>query len=839
GEMMPWGAPVEKDRNCGESVVHGAGNFLKSTWDGAKAMVGFGPEGFSVDTLASTWVGVADFVGSTALLASPVLSQGIKFFGGDEVDRWVDERHDVAKTALGSFVGYDHQAAKEGGDGWHRWKEDGVAALTESVLNIGTCFIPGAGQVGAATKVGLAGTKVALAGSKVSTVASVAAKVTKVTVKVADNLIPGGGHLVEGVAKVVNAGADTVRGVDDVAAVKPAKMPGAPAAHTPVTNTLDLAGGNRVVTNGPNLMQDVKAPKVPASPVGDVADLAGEAGTKKTPKVDTALEGLEGAEPTTAPQRPKASGPADGLDSSRVPESRSPEGPGSKAPEADSSRMPEPERVKVPEPEASRVPDADSAKAPHTPESRGVEAETTRTPEGAGAKAPEVESSKLPKPDRAKTVDVEASRAPEADAAKTPEASGTRTPEIETSRTPEAGAGKSPDVPEAERVPQEAGTRGVDDAVDVDARRSPEAGDAVDGLEGRHSSTEPDGGEGTAARETASGEGSETTTVRDPNQWPGEELAPGAERRAVPKGDRDWWYDEDGYPHEKGDHHPESTYRDVEGKLQNKNGGFVTDTNPPEKPDLIESRRELSDHPEGYREHLDTITDDHQTTYTEDLKTRNQLQQEHLADFRSLKTLVKDADISIKGFTVDTISKNLEKLADSGKLNHDLAKKIEEAFLTERDSLGKLQTASEGLGVRATDGLVNIRSEISLYGPNPTSGSKLLDQVGVTLDPPSITVYEAKGIGGDLGDIEIDGKRYQQGTSEYLQQLMKDDPRFAQGLEDLIRREGPGAEALIKAIRNGELTINYDLVHAKANGTIEISRFILDTKPTLPDITLP
>lgn len=148
---------MEKDRNCGESVVHGAGNFLKSTWDGAKAMVGFGPEGWSVDTLASTWVGVADFVGSTALLASPVLSQGIKLVGGDEVDAWVDERHDVAKTALGSFVGYDHMAAKEGGDGWHKWKEDGVAALTESVLNIGTCFIPGAGQAGAATKVGLAG----------------------------------------------------------------------------------------------------------------------------------------------------------------------------------------------------------------------------------------------------------------------------------------------------------------------------------------------------------------------------------------------------------------------------------------------------------------------------------------------------------------------------------------------------------------------------------------------------------------------------------------------------------------------------------------------------------
>jgi len=40
GEVMPWGGAVEKNRNCGESVVHGAGNFVQGTWDGLKAMVG-------------------------------------------------------------------------------------------------------------------------------------------------------------------------------------------------------------------------------------------------------------------------------------------------------------------------------------------------------------------------------------------------------------------------------------------------------------------------------------------------------------------------------------------------------------------------------------------------------------------------------------------------------------------------------------------------------------------------------------------------------------------------------------------------------------------------------
>ena len=65
---------------------------------------------------------------------------------------------------------------------------------------------------------------------------------------------------------------------------------------------------------------------------------------------------------------------------------------------------------------------------------------------------------------------------------------------------------------------------------------------------------------------------------------------------------------------------------------------------------------------------------------------------------------------------------------------------------------------------------------------------------------------------------------------------MKDDPRFAQELEDLIRREGPKAKALIEAIKNRDPTISYDLVHAKANCTINISRFTLDTTPTLSRI---
>lgn len=208
GEMLPWGAPVEKDRNCGESVVHGTGNFLKGTWEGFTALGGFGPEGWSLDNLKNTWVGVGDFVGSTLLLSSPFVSGAIKFFGDDDVDAWVDRRHDVAKAAWTGMVGFDYRAHMQGKDGWHKYREDGVAAFTESFLNVGSMFIPGGGAAGAGMKIIAGGGKAASWGAKVVNAAG----------KIADFGLPGGGWIVAGGVKVFNVGSDAVRVLDDVVA---------------------------------------------------------------------------------------------------------------------------------------------------------------------------------------------------------------------------------------------------------------------------------------------------------------------------------------------------------------------------------------------------------------------------------------------------------------------------------------------------------------------------------------------------------------------------------------------------------------------------------------------
>ena len=268
GEMMPWGAPVEKNRNCGESVAHGVGNFVQGTWDGLKAMVGIGADGsWSWGNFANTWLGMADFVGSTVLLASPTLSETIKFFGNDDVDSWVDARHEVATTAWTGMVGFDYEAHKAGQDGWHKWKKDGIATLTETALNIGSNFIPGAGAGGAALKTAAAAGKAG----------GMAVKAVNLSTKIADFAVPAGGWLAKGAVKVVEFSADALKKVDlPFGSGKsslslsdaPVSAKSGPLSHpTPDTpSSGPRAGGGGSPSGRPPAGPDFEAPANPGGP---------------------------------------------------------------------------------------------------------------------------------------------------------------------------------------------------------------------------------------------------------------------------------------------------------------------------------------------------------------------------------------------------------------------------------------------------------------------------------------------------------------------------------------------------------------------------------------------
>ena len=271
GEMMPWGAPVEKNRNCAESVGHGVQNFAKNTWDGFKSMAGIAPDGsWSWENAGNAWVGVGDFALSVWVAKNPVVAAGVTLLGGRDGAQWVADRYKVVAKAAAGMVGFDLDAHLEGRDGFHKWKKDGaVSAVTESVLNIASARIPGAGPV----KGVIGGTKLGAA----------ALKTLNLATRAADYALPGGGWLIRGGVKVVDLGLEQIQklrsktsiDLTDTAAPGPVKPgPLTPSGHTPsghggtpphtTTSGGGSGGGGVLKSSGPG--PDFQPPRNPGGP---------------------------------------------------------------------------------------------------------------------------------------------------------------------------------------------------------------------------------------------------------------------------------------------------------------------------------------------------------------------------------------------------------------------------------------------------------------------------------------------------------------------------------------------------------------------------------------------
>lgn len=218
GELMPWGAPVEERLDFWESVGHGGMNFLRSTWNSGRAMFGFDDNGFSVDRLRTTWVGMADFGVTAMLTGSLPLRWAVQLFGNDSVDAEVNRRVQEGTDAVWEQFGYDAAAGREGGDPWHRYRENGVATFTESALGIGTAFLGGAAAPGRSLKIA--------AGQGV--LSRLAVKGVNGAASLLDSLVPGGSHLVKGGVGLTN-GATDLAGLTDkfVDAAKRSQNPAA------------------------------------------------------------------------------------------------------------------------------------------------------------------------------------------------------------------------------------------------------------------------------------------------------------------------------------------------------------------------------------------------------------------------------------------------------------------------------------------------------------------------------------------------------------------------------------------------------------------------------------
>lgn len=236
-EIFPWGAAVSEHRNVTESIGFGLANFGKGIWTGGELITGYDAQTGvrSWDTFWKTLGGLGDFVGSTLAVTSvPFMIAGVASMGTNTPFRdFFTDRLNTVASSWGSIVGWDQQAALAGENGWHKWEEDGIAAATESVANVGTFFIPAA-NIG----------KVVVVGTKVGSF------VVRGVAGVAEFVVPAGSHFVTGVVKVVELTStgvktgfrgliDAIRDTHINVTVTPTTVPGTLNAALDVTH-LDI-----------------------------------------------------------------------------------------------------------------------------------------------------------------------------------------------------------------------------------------------------------------------------------------------------------------------------------------------------------------------------------------------------------------------------------------------------------------------------------------------------------------------------------------------------------------------------------------------------------------------
>jgi hypothetical protein len=171
GADMPWGKKAERKESCGEKAIEGVGHFV---WDGVivgglwgtvkglgTLVLGYNPntgEWFSGDAYKAAWSNLGML--GVGLLTTGVAGPALTTMPGP----------------VGDFFRKGQQTLIEAGKSmiaWDKWKDDPAAAAGESVFNIGTLIIPGAGGV-----------------SAVKTGTGVAAKSIRVAARVADVVDP-------------------------------------------------------------------------------------------------------------------------------------------------------------------------------------------------------------------------------------------------------------------------------------------------------------------------------------------------------------------------------------------------------------------------------------------------------------------------------------------------------------------------------------------------------------------------------------------------------------------------------------------------------------------------
>ena len=304
--------------------------------------------------------------------------------------------------------------------------------------------------------------------------------------------------------------------------------------------------------------------------------------------------------------------------------------------------------------------------------------------------------------------------------------------------------------------------------------------------------------------------GSSPTDRPTPVEAPRGTQAPDGGPTRDPAG-RDYQFDDAGRRHVDGD--PAGTFRDANGRLHDESGRYTPDANPPQAEGVERAVRAETTTPDldpAARDELGRAATERSglvRDHSAAVNDVNRLATQHGIDPDQLRTL-RNADLEIaRARREDGLSR-----AD--------ARQLYESVSTERSLARDVVMKSESMGETAARSVATQRGETPLVsGASPGSGK--FDHVTYGDNPPRVTFYEAKGGTSALGSGRmVDGVRAQQGSTTYLNDVARSDPRFADAM-----RSRP---ELAEGIRNGTVEVRYEVVQAKPDGSVSVTKLRLD-----------
>ena len=828
GEMMPWGAPVEKNRNCAESVGHGVQSFAKNTWEGAQALFGRGADGsWSWENFGNAWVGVGDFALSVWVAKNPVVAAGVAFLGGKDGAQWVADRYKVVAKAAAGMVGFDLDAHLEGRDGFHKWKKDGVvASVTESVLNIASARIPGAGPA----KGVIGGTKLGAA----------ALTTLNLATRAADYALPGGGWLIRGGVKVVDLGLEQIQklrsktSVDltDTAAPGPVKPgPLTPSGHTPSghggtpphTTTSSSGGGGGVSkSSGPG--PDFLPPRNPGgarlNPLHGLNNLDTNNPTTGTGSGTGSGSGSSHASTSTGTgtgsghaSTGHGSGAGSGASHAGTSSGSSAgsSGAGHSGANSGASQQPHVNTGSGPRPD----PLIEKPRPHHTPENN---------PNGNGNGNGNTEtptSGKNPEHTHPKDLSTPTTRTNNGDTPHTHHDQETAAP---SSRgNPHGHGGDS--TPTDNHNPPHPPTK-PNHPTDPDHPTNPE-----------HPQRQ--------GQESSSGDVKHPPSSDDHREGPDQPASGGNQQpRKVPGA----LYDEDGRPlhdkdgkplevdHGDGKRHyasdPADTYRDSQNALQNNEGGYSKDpyTGWDKDVDAFNDRDPSTNHPWDDPTHDDNYHTDRQKRT--DLDT---IAHEKAETAKTTFNDLKSYGMKPEGKSFNKLKNELSKLLPYIDLERiDRANEIFDILDEAAASSEKAGRASEWLGERAASHRNKDLGRATIIGDPPDNpkdftrtGPGKVDAAAIEGDTTFVVDEAKSGNSPNYPSRRTEnGVRAQQGTLEYITDLLtgkNQDPRI---LENLTRLKQEGKHPkFFENLAAGKVELNYELIQARTNGNVTASNF--------------